>query len=114
MAAFACTDKGCVDVDLTQLHGGDHPTLTARIRAYGYRYDQDIWVDGQLYQDDGRLFWDFHEKKCTALERAGTGDRCEHQQTFECDRGEYTLSGFSWIAGDNDIAHATETVRFPI
>jgi hypothetical protein len=71
-------------------------------------------VDGQLYQGAGKLFWDFHEKQCTAAEGAETGDTCEQEQTFECDPEEYTLVGFSWVAGDNDIAEAKDTVPFPI
>lgn len=75
---------------------------------------KDIWVDGQLYQAGGVLFWDFHEKKCTAAEREASGDRCDHEQVFDCDPGEYTIVGFSWIAGDNEIAEARETVELPI
>jgi hypothetical protein len=112
--AYGCTDQGCVDVDLTQLNGGQHPTFEARIRAYGYRWDKDIWVDGQIYRAGGELFWDFHEKQCTASERRGNGDTCEHDQIFQCDPGTYTIKGFSWIAGDNTIADAEDSITVPI
>ncbi len=112
--AYGCTDKGCVDVNLDQLTGGKHPTFEARIRAYGYRSDQDIWVDGQLYRNGGELFWDFHEKKCPAADRQAHGDTCEHDQIFQCDPGTYTIKGFSWIAGDNTIAEADDTITVPI
>jgi hypothetical protein len=71
-------------------------------------------VDGQIYRDPGQLFWDFNEKRCPAEERRRTGDACDHEAMFGCDPGSYTLVGFSWIAGDNDIAEARETLRFPI
>ena len=112
-AAYNCTNKGCVDVSLDQTHPGKHPGLQARIRAYGYDYRNDIWVDGQLYQD-GELFWDFHEKFCSAMDRMDHADMCEHEQLFECDPGRYAIKGFSWVAGDNEIATVEAQITLPI
>jgi hypothetical protein len=113
MAAYNCTSKGCVDVDLIQIHPGKHPGLEARVRAYGYHYMTDIWVDGQLYRNQ-TLFWDFQEKLCTASDRIDHGDMCEHQQYFECDPGRYVIKGFSWVAGDNEIASVEDQITLPI
>ena len=70
-------------------------------------------MDGQLYRED-ELFWDFHEKFCSATDRMDHGDTCEQEQSFECDPGRFTIKGFSWIAGDNEIASVEAEVTLPM
>jgi hypothetical protein len=70
--------------------------------------------DGQIYRNGGELFWDFHEQKCTAADRQAHGDTCEQDQIFQCDPGTYTIKGFSWIAGDNTIAEAEDSLTLPL